>query len=123
MRISDWSSDVCSSDLLQIHLEAGGEFGQTLDEIRLAGDAQAVGVEHQVANRFGFGQTQDVEDLWMQGRLAARDLQQVRLAFSGDQGVHQDRKRVVQGKSVSVRVDLGARRTIKKQKSSPNHRI
>src|SRR3546814_2352839 len=24
----------------------------------------------------------------MQGRLAARDLQQVRLAFSGDQGVH-----------------------------------
>src|SRR3546814_17607015 len=88
MRISDWSSDVCSSDLLQIHLEAGGEFGQTFDEIRLAGDAQAVGVEHQVANRFGFRQPQDVEDLWMQGRLAARDLQQVRLAFSGDQGVH-----------------------------------
>src|SRR3546814_18315664 len=37
MRISDWSSDVCSSDLFRV-LQPGGEFG-------LAGDAL---VEHEI---------------------------------------------------------------------------
>src|SRR3546814_14426471 len=34
----------------------------------------------------------------------------------------EDRKRVVQGKSVSVRVDLGGRRIIKKKKANTQHK-
>src|SRR3546814_12459893 len=34
-----------------------------------------------------------------------------------------DRKSVVSGKSVSVRVDLGGRRIIQNQKSHPNHNL
>src|SRR3546814_2382731 len=35
MRISDWSSDVCSSDLAQLLLD--GEFGRSLDPVARAG--------------------------------------------------------------------------------------
>src|SRR3546814_4779445 len=73
MRISDWSSDVCSSDLL-MH-----RHGQ-----------QRAPERHQ--------QQQD-------RRAAAQDPRKVRGT--------EDRKRVVQGKSVSVRVDIGGRRNIK----------
>src|SRR3546814_18070915 len=40
MRISDWSPDVCSSDLIRRHIDdsAGGEFG------RIAGEGKAVAV-------------------------------------------------------------------------------
>src|SRR3546814_14896749 len=70
MRISDWSSDVCSSDL---HAEP-----MSLDDaLRLA-------------------ETRAPE---LQAREAGLE----------------DRKSVVEGKSVSVRVDLGGRRIIKKQ--------
>src|SRR3546814_18851135 len=53
MRISDWSSDVCSSDLLvdrgvvdEAHAEAGGQLGQRSGELEavtglVAGQAQA----------------------------------------------------------------------------------
>src|SRR3546814_11865853 len=37
-------------------------------------------------------------------------------------GVSVDRKSVVEGKSVSVRVDLGGRRIIKKKKPTPKHK-
>src|SRR3546814_12037731 len=40
MRISDWSSDVCSSDLLEL---APGEFVIAADQVRAAGDRRIVG--------------------------------------------------------------------------------
>src|SRR3546814_12671157 len=106
MRISDWSSDVCSSDLARLmplvqqqRLDGGrpGPFGAWIEP----GEARADGVggdQHALAAHRR-GQCQ---------RLAPRPGAKV------DHG--QDRKSVVQGKRVSVRVNLGGRRTIKKKK-------
>src|SRR3546814_21156371 len=75
MRISDWSSDVCSSDLLQ------------QERLHFADDRRL-----QVAFLQSVPQPQEVEDVGV---------------------AHEDRKSVVSGKSVSVRVDLVGRRIIK----------
>src|SRR3546814_18106319 len=74
MRISDWSSDVCSSDL--------GILRRSI-------------IDHQHRQRhFAIGQRPAMNS-WP------------------------DRKSVVSGKSVSVRVDLGGRRIIKKKRRLP----
>src|SRR3546814_12561161 len=80
MRISDWSSDVCSSDL-----------------------------DHVVAAKAAFGSCR-----WLVDTLCPR--------FGIESTVvdGRDRKRVVSGKSVSVRVDLGGRRIIKQKKHTLN---
>src|SRR3546814_18583355 len=89
MRISDWSSDVCSSDLARRHVGAPDRAGP--DNRRRA-------------------------RLWRIQRPAhapeAADRKQWRR--SGRRAIR-DRKSVVSGKSVSVRVDLGGRRIIKKK--------
>src|SRR3546814_15998077 len=84
MRISDWSSDVCSSDLRARELTRG--IGRDMFEHRAVAqvDVPVVGA----ADRQAVG----------------------------------DRKSVVSGKSVSVRVDLGGRRIIQK-KTSKNESI
>src|SRR3546814_7274183 len=84
MRISDWSSDVCSSDLHP------GEDRQ--------------GARRALPDPTGpVGQAQ---------RSLADALRR-----------HEaDRKSVVSGKSVSVRVDLGGRRIIKKQKNHKSYK-
>src|SRR3546814_16013217 len=88
MRISDWSSDVCSSDL-------------NLNRWYLRLD-------------FGCGfQAAHVRDFDSPSRRSLGNQRQ-RLRPS------RDRKSVVSGKSVSVRVDLGGRRIIKKKKNSQN---
>src|SRR3546814_20281325 len=101
MRISDWSSDVCSSDLAQCsrfmlrrRVSAGGK-----DKI----------------NRRNSGAYIDANE---EDALSAMDAEGEIL--SHDAALHnldaRDRKSVVSGKSVSVRVDLGGRRIIKKKK-------
>src|SRR3546814_18403398 len=99
MRISDWSSDVCSSDLPD-----DGRAPQLAGAI----DAGvAVGVDdHEVAGTDQRGDRAQVR--LVAGGEAGRLAFAVRLA----QGL--DRKSVGEGKSVSVRVDLGGRRFIKK---------
>src|SRR3546814_13449462 len=115
MRISDWSSDVCSSDL-----DAILPLGSRLIEQRNGSEALA--------------------------RFRKRDRQRERIggdigvvcgrragAIDETRGVAQDiahadrplgaRKSVVSGTSVSVRVDLGGRRTIKKKKTQENKQI
>src|SRR3546814_16785133 len=82
MRISDWSSDVCSSDL---------------DRGRRLGYGEPRGTAEQPAPSRGSGRRSG----------GAREP-----ARAGD------RKSVVSGKSVSVRVDLGGRRFIKKINTS-----
>src|SRR3546814_21112761 len=90
MRISDWSSDVCSSDLYQKSLL--GVFGFIDSELR-AGARQNPrddkSCAHTIVHHLLFRPT--------------------------------DRKSVVSGKSVSVRVDLGGRRLITKQPQSIHH--
>src|SRR3546814_11936027 len=90
MRISDWSSDVLfRSKPLQRQFEADGEQQEDDAEMRQRLDRRIVAEE---AQRIGTDK------------------------HAGDQVPDHragDRKSVVQGKSVSVRVDLGGRRIIK----------
>src|SRR3546814_15361749 len=100
MRISDWSSDVCSSDLILIEIARilhGLRDGFFCDRIK----------GHAI-------------NLWWQSLFFPQHLLHMpanRLAFAIRVG---DRKSVVSGKSVSVRVDLGGRRNIKKKHSIMN---
>src|SRR3546814_20616906 len=81
MRISDWSSDVCSSDLSED------------------------GPLHRRTDR--------EDDARREGRATQPPHQ--RLGIDRPDDARRDRKSVVEGKSVSVRVDLGGRRSIKKK--------
>src|SRR3546814_12603058 len=115
MRISDWSSDVCSSDLKGLdsngalqhyalrssHLEAG-EFWV---EIRNDVSSSAIKIDCSEMPRF-------------QRCLAQADelAPVARLTIDQQRGRRIDRKSVVSGKSVSVRVELGGRGIIKNKK-------
>src|SRR3546814_11935123 len=86
MRISDWSSDVCSSDLASCisFVSAAAIEDGIVERLRL--DRMVL----PVRNTRGIGKAQ--------------------------MKLNEDRKSVVEGKSVSVRVDLGGRRIIKQKK-------
>src|SRR3546814_15585392 len=89
LRISDWSSDVCSSDLGSIEELAG------LLNIEPATLRASI-------ERFNGFVRQNRDDDFHRGERAY------------DRWIG-DRKSVVEGKSVSVRVDLGGRRILKKK--------
>src|SRR3546814_14079339 len=94
MRISDWSSDVCSSDLFNDRTGPNAAIKLMTDGILLAES-----------------QRDPMLYLLLAGTLAP--------PFIGTTiFFHQDRKSVVSGKSVSVSVDLGGRRIINKKKNS-----
>src|SRR3546814_16585521 len=101
MRISDWSSDVCSSDLVREdgphpHLHRHQPHPHGKEAAHAAGPGGR-----------GGGQG---------GQTGARIYRRRRVLGRGCGAFRQDRKSVVEGKSVSVRVDLGGRRIIKKKK-------
>src|SRR3546814_12295544 len=99
MRISDWSSDVCSSDLSIVVEENGrresGYFG--------------LGGRYMYDHLFEEGQWNRAID-----EALAQALVNLR-AVDAPAGEMTDRKSVVSGKSVAVRVELGGRRIIKKK--------
>src|SRR3546814_17043030 len=117
MRISDWSSDVCSSDL------AGGIAPLRLGEQRLGLGAQPgglvefaarigdPGVERVAQPMMGAAEPEDADD---EDRQADIDP-----ALGVEAG--QDWKRVGEGKGVAVRVALGGRRIIKKKTKNEQH--
>src|SRR3546814_11794993 len=94
LRISDWSSDVCSSDLL---LRIRARIGQEILEGIAALFTADRPVERVIAT---------AEALRHRRHIGRRDLE------CGD------RKSVVEGKSVSVRVDLGGRRILNKNNTA-----
>src|SRR3546814_20141348 len=96
MRISDWSSDVCSSDLQQRDGGLLRPAAPGLPGLRLRGSGGEVLRPPRRARR------------------RRRHLGQGRGRPQGRGGG--DRKSVVQGTRVSVRVDLGGRRRLKKQR-------
>src|SRR3546814_14851136 len=102
MRISDWSSDVCSSDLLAQSRPLGAQVVFCAP----AGSAGALwsGGNARLRLRSQYGQ------------CVYPDLGVLRRYAKPVSGAGLDRKSVVKGKSVSVRVDLGGRRIIKKKK-------
>src|SRR3546814_18451685 len=117
MRIRDWSSDVCSSDLPP---------AQTSKRRHHDGVAEhrSTGLRHyhmsaltmMLCNfdQYDGGSEQNHE------RQRGRDNDE-RAALGAECQIHQgkadiDRKSVGEGKSVSVRVDLGGRRIIKNKK-------
>src|SRR3546814_12698900 len=89
MRISDWSSDVCSSDLLEVAVAAYLE--------RLAADRAPEAARHVEGFQRHDSAPLGVDPVDGRG-VAARS----------------EERRV--GKELSVRVDLGGRRIIKKKK-------
>src|SRR3546814_14946215 len=135
MRISDWSSDVCSSDLHEARLIARGQVEFLRDRVHHHHD------DHVEQIRHGFEALEFehykfiVADIQRRGAVeimaigAARsEIAQVEgeLARDGHEMVDMierglnplgigDRKSIVSGKSVSVRVDLGGRRNITKK--------
>src|SRR3546814_13283919 len=100
MRISDWSSDVCSSDLAG-DVQAAG-VGVGLEHVPQVAPVLLPHVAHQVRG-------QHAVDGAFAGVLRFKPRARV--------AVQLDRKSVVKGKSVSVRVDLGGRRSINKKKT------
>src|SRR3546814_18371250 len=103
MRISDWSSDVCSSDLEKHSIDiavAEDKLSQAIgrggQNVRLA--SKLTGWQLNVMTQDQVTAKSDAE------QEAARQL------FMDKLEVDQDRKSVVEGKSVSVSVDLGCAR-------------
>src|SRR3546814_12475935 len=108
MRISDWSSDVCSSDLVRArHRQAlcPRLDGQGDDRLcRARSDRQ----RQIVARRRLHRRPRHLEKMERQQRRLDH------VPAPGGEGL--DRKSVVTGKSVSGRVNLGGLRIIKKKK-------
>src|SRR3546814_17619863 len=104
MRISDWSSDVCSSYLLDLDVESlVAIFIQQLGIIGNKREAADIAFE---ANVFVSGLMIEMD--------SAHGL--LRMNSSSSAVVEGDRKSDVEGKSVSVRVDFGGRGIITKKK-------
>src|SRR3546814_12870538 len=97
MRISDWSSDVCSSDLRAQLADGGRQF---------IGAAQTFAKPERHRRRLSFR----VFDQ----HTAGLDLDDAIRGVAELDDIA-DRKSVVEGKSVYVRVDLGGRRCLKKK--------
>src|SRR3546814_16146587 len=101
MRISDWSSDVCSSDLLR---HRAGETPMTPSSMT-----------NPIANPGQFAAEADVRAMLHDPRIVAARAPIEMLFARGHGDRIPDRKSVVSGQSVSLRVDLGGRRIIKKK--------
>src|SRR3546814_18051554 len=114
MRISDWSSDVCSSDLDDLVLADGQLRERVAAAVVLPREATC---GHVVL----LPDAIDV-DVDVVGALRAAAKLGFTVVGRGEQHPGQDRKSVVSGKSVSVRVDLGGRRLLKKKIKNDNNR-
>src|SRR3546814_16023367 len=97
MRISDWSSDVCSSDLVVLGIVViviAALLNDVVAALTIAYDILVGGLLVAILGGFVWKRATGTGALWS------------------------DRKSVVTGKRVSVRVDLGGRRSITKKSKS-----
>src|SRR3546814_15935002 len=112
MRISDWSSDVCSSDLHLAGEIAGNRKADThvaarrREDHSVVADQIATQVDQRAAGVAGVDRGVGLDEVMVVAH-ARRVLAQHRTT---------DRKSVVKGKSVSVRVDVGGGGIMKKKK-------
>src|SRR3546814_12026896 len=106
MRISDWSSDVCSSDLIR----HAGAFGDTVRNV-IHGVITSHFLLLQEVGRVAFTLRENGHE-----HVGARTLPASRRLDVDDSALDDaERKSVVSGKSVAVRVDLGVVRSITKK--------
>src|SRR3546814_13821669 len=102
MRISDWSSDVCSSDLMKVD-----------------GQVSLVYYQYNAPRRPPMRLAFLVPPMLLLAACGQKDENDrsagTDISINADGEGGGDRKSVGQGKSVSVRVDLGGRRIIKKK--------
>src|SRR3546814_13922621 len=113
MRISDWSSDVCSSDLLRWHLLRYTS-SSTPPSSRRAGRP---GPPHEPQPRWS-PPPPSPDSSWWRPRAPHSEPSSPSPALLST--TPPDRKSVVEGKSVTGRVDLGGSRIIKKKKKKTN---
>src|SRR3546814_11906049 len=112
MRISDWSSDVCSSDLFQ---ERPIDQEDLVHEIEIFDPLTAEAVD-LLEHRPEVAPAVAVAEIVLGAARAVIGASARRLHLRA----RADRKSVVSGKSVSVRVGLGGRRCINKKKTNNN---
>src|SRR3546814_13379244 len=130
MRISDWSSDVCSSDLFRPAGSAdlpprwadfkdpmdalGARFRQRMDEARReAANPRLSREEHDAMQLLGLSADADRAALRRRYSELVRNYHPDRHGGDRSFATRLDRKSVVQGKGVSVRVALRGRRSLK----------
>src|SRR3546814_14877642 len=111
MRISDWSSDVCSSDLAGL---TAGRARLSVMVLEVALIDVLPGHEDKFAAAYAQAQAQGI----LTADEGCRSVRMNRGIETPTRFVLLDRKSVVEGKSVSVGVDLGGRRIIKKKKNN-----
>src|SRR3546814_18362373 len=118
MRISDWSSDVCSSYRSGSRPGSRRQLYMTAHGLDIASDhIHADATAGNIGDFFGRGKTgrkNKLPKLFVGSALGYRHA--LRQGFFKDAFTAQDRTRHVEGRRVAVRVDLGGRRTIKKNK-------
>src|SRR3546814_20496099 len=107
MRISDWSSDVCSSDLKATVADLAGFFQV---QCRAAKVSLIVLINSEGPLPTAGGQTGVDAQIRFEGKTFPIVMNEQ------PNYARQDRTSVVVGKRVSVRVDLGGRRIITKKK-------
>src|SRR3546814_14336052 len=121
MRISDWSSDVCSSDLMAMESSVEAVDMSALDPAKIVAlDIVSAEVRRNFRDYCARWATQPPFYIMHDGILQVmvgrhRDLTEVSMDSTIYSVELPDRKSVVSGKSVSVCVVLGVRRTIKKK--------
>src|SRR3546814_15981996 len=108
MRISDWSSDVCSSDLRNEHITHGKLPVERSEQ-------HGTGSRAYGWRRNGGRSVATASPAMMRPEGAGADISRP-MASNANHAWNSERKGVVEGKSVSVRVDLGGRRIIKQKK-------
>src|SRR3546814_19066132 len=113
MRISDWSSDVCSSDL-RSRSAAHASGNQALRRLGAAPAAEVCGLAEGTTQRKA---TVTAENCPAPGSGAPGDAMGVRSGSATG-----DRKSDVAGARGAVRVSLGGRRVIKKNRQNKNKR-
>src|SRR3546814_14308624 len=113
MRISDWSSDVCSSDLLGLPLASVTGLVQQVPLVSPASCENGTNSPFLTGASSGASKSSAILG-GSHSKLELISLQQAARDRQSSQGL--DRQSVVKGKGVSGRVVLGGRRIIKKNK-------
>src|SRR3546814_12532140 len=116
MRISDWSSDVCSSDLPDVRLDGREIFAGLRVDIVGETNAAPAGRDHEIVAELDAARAGALDDVVAAARAAA-------IGDGAPRGgrahrAQAERKSVLSGKRVAVCVALGVSGTVNKKKTN-----